>query len=70
MERLHHVNNALQAEKDGRPPVMIKEHYLAIGEKQEARKYEPLRDILSHPEQMKPDTIKNLRTISEKGILF
>ncbi len=49
---------------------MIKECYAAIGEKQEARKYEPLRDLLSHHEEMKPDTIKNLRTISKKGILF
>lgn len=67
VERLSHVNNALEAEKAGRHEVMIKEYYLAIADKSQARKYEPLRDVLSHHEQIKQDTIDALENNFGKG---
>jgi hypothetical protein len=67
VERLNHANNALEAEKAGLHEVMIKEYYLAIADRQEARKYEPLRDVLSHHEQLLQDTIDDLENNFGKG---
>jgi hypothetical protein len=67
VERLNHANNALEAEKAELHEVMIKEYYLAVADKIQARKYEPLRDVLSHHEQLKPDTIKKLENNFGQG---
>jgi hypothetical protein len=67
VERLNHANNGLEAAKNNLYEVMIKEFYLAMAEKAEARKYEPLRDVLSHHEQIKPDTMKKLEDKFGKG---
>jgi hypothetical protein len=67
VERLNHANNALEAEKAGLHEVMIEEYYLAIADKQEAGKYEPLRHVLSHHEQLKDDTIDDLENNFGQG---
>jgi hypothetical protein len=48
---------------------MIKEFYLAMEDKEEAKKYEPLRHTLSHYGQIRPSTIKNWKRILKKSIL-
>ena len=45
---------------------MIKEFYLAMEDKEEAKKYEPLRHTLSHYGQIRPSTIKKLEENFEK----
>lgn len=67
VERLNHANNALEAEKAGLHEVMIKEYYLAIAENQQAGKYEPLRHVLSHHEELFDDTIIALENNFGKG---
>lgn len=67
VERLNHANNALEAEKAGLHEVMIKEYYLAIAENQQAGKYEPLRHVLSHHEELFDDTINALENNFGKG---
>jgi hypothetical protein len=61
VERLHHANNGLEAAKNNLNEVMIKEFYLVMEDKEEARKYEPLRHVLSHYGQIRPDTLKQLK---------
>lgn len=47
---------------------MIKEFYLAMeDEEEEVKKYEPLRHVLSHQGQIKPNTIRKLEENFEKG---
>jgi hypothetical protein len=60
VERLHHANNELESAKNNLYEVMIKEFYLAMEDKEEAKKYEPLRHTLSHYGQIRPSTIKKL----------
>jgi hypothetical protein len=69
VERLHHANNGLEAAKNNLYEVMIKEFYLAMEDKEEAKKYEPLRHTLSHYGQIRPSTIKNWKRILKKSIL-
>jgi hypothetical protein len=66
VERLHHANNELESAKNNLYEVMIKEFYLAMEDKEEAKKYEPLRHTLSHYGQIRPSTIKKLEENFEK----
>jgi hypothetical protein len=47
-ERLNHINNGLEAAENELYEVMIKEFYLAIANQPIARRYDPLRHVLSH----------------------
>jgi ribosomal protein S17E len=67
LETLNHANNGLEAAENSLYEVMIKEFYLAMADKVEARKYGPLRDALSHHTQLKPKTIKKLKDNFGKG---
>jgi len=61
VDRLSHANDGLEAARNKLYEVMIRDFYLAIADKPEATKYEPLRNVLSHHEQIKLDTLKKLK---------
>lgn len=65
--RLNHFNNGLEAAKNGRSEVMIKEFYLAIEDKWKARKYKFLRHALSHSGRLDSRTRKKLENNFGKG---
>ncbi|HJU34046.1 MAG TPA: hypothetical protein VJ695_02885 [Nitrososphaera sp.] len=55
LESLSYANEGLGAHANDLYQVMIKQFYLALGDRQEARKYDCLRDVLSH-HQLNDDT--------------
>jgi hypothetical protein len=67
VDRLSHINNGLEAAKNGRSEVMIKEFYLAIEDKRKARKHKPLRNALSHRGRLQSWTRKKLEDNFGKG---
>ena len=67
VERLNHANNGLEAAKNELSEVMIKEFYLAIADKWKARKYKPVRHVLSHHERLSLRTRKKLEHNFGKG---
>ncbi len=66
-DRISNANNGLEAYRNELYEVMIKEFYLAIADKAKARKYKPLRNVLSHHEGLKPWTRKKLEQNFGKG---
>lgn len=52
MQSLGYANEGLGAHTNNLYQVMIKQFYLALGNRPEARKYDHLRDVLSHYEEL------------------
>jgi hypothetical protein len=61
VDRLSHINYGLYGARNRVSEVMIKEFYLAIEGIEEAKKYRPLRNALSHRGKLWDVTIKELK---------